>query len=64
MCLCGCFFKQSWADLWTQPKIVGATLGPAQNLAPLPYMVPMPFFFLVQTEVVPGQLQQPITCLA
>ena len=23
MCLCGCFFKQSWADLWTQPEIVG-----------------------------------------
>jgi hypothetical protein len=23
MCLCGCFFKQSWEDLWTQPEIVG-----------------------------------------
>jgi hypothetical protein len=23
MCLCGCSFEQSWADLWTQLDIVG-----------------------------------------
>ena len=23
LCLCGCFFKQSWVDLWTQPEIAG-----------------------------------------